>query len=180
MDYLTVPEIMMDKGLLEGVRALLEETEAEFVPPLHDREGTTQRNLSEGRSLDGRKGVESYFREMTSQRFVLAVKDGAVAGFLSYRKDEPMEIEGTARRVQYVSTIAVAHSMRCRGIGSMMYHTLICALGDEEPIVTRTWKTNHSHIRILARLGFRVYLEKDEGRTDADGISVSSLYFVKE
>lgn len=151
---------------------ILSRTEAEFIPPLHARNSTTQKDLSKVVFSDDEKAanVQAYFQSMLSQQFILALEEEHVVGFLSFRKNDG---------VYYVSTIAVEPQRRNRGIARGLYEELFQSIGLGETYTTRTWESNQFHGRLLDSLGFKVYMEKDEGRTDSDGRRLLSLYYIK-
>ena len=173
MRYEYQPVLERGNTLFQGVFALLKATEAEFVPPLHTRCSTTQKDLSKVQFTEDEKekNLQAYFEAMLAQQFILAVDDNQIVGFLSFRKGE---------KENYVSTIAVKPDVRCKGIGRGMYETLFSVIGESAVFTTRTWETNHEHCHILERLGFRIQKRIDEGRTDISGNPVSSLYYIKE
>ena len=164
------PHLTESSPWYKGVYDLLAQTEAEFVPPLHTRCSTTQRDLS-NRHFSSYDNLWAYFESMIAQQFIVAICDDEVSGFLSFRKD---------KEAFYVSTIAVEPDKRNQGIGRGLYEALFATIGQRKTFTTRTWTTNLYHRRILDALGFRIYLEKDEGRIDINGTQVPSLYYIKE
>ena len=183
MEYRYVTNISSGAILKSQVFQLLQETEGEFVPPLHVRSSTTQKELAGKRWLseeEKENNLEAYFREMSGQRFIVAQEGETVLGFLSFKPELPMEVDGRNLIANYISTIVVRPGERNKGIGSGMYRRLIEVMGESGFFVTRTWETNTFHQQILDRLGFRLLSRIDEGRKDADGTPVPSLYYIKE
>lgn len=170
MRYIYLPTLHPDDTFCKGVYELLKATEAEFVPPLHTRSSTTQKDLSTTQfSREG--NLRSYFDAMLSQQFIIAADGDEVVGFLSFRKGEDEN---------YISTIAVSPALRKQGIGRKMYESLLNTIGESATYTTRTWETNEYHQRILKRLGFRLMENKDDGRTDIFGRPVPSMYYIKD
>ena len=173
MRYIYFPVLHPEDAFYEGVFELLKATEAEFVPPLHARCSTTQKDLSHTSFSEDEKerNLRAYFDAMLSQQFIIAAEGDEVVGFLSFRKGE---------EENYISTIAVSPALRKHGIGRMMYESLFEVIGEKATYTTRTWETNEYHQRILKRLGFRLKERKDEGRTDISGRLVPSTYYIKD
>jgi ribosomal protein S18 acetylase RimI-like enzyme len=182
MEYRYIEELSVNESLLEGVFGLLKATESEFVPPLHARSSTTQKDLGRGGLTDRLKedNLRAYFGVMACQRFILALEGDSLQGFLSFRPDETMCIDGRVLTGHYISTISVHPGQRNKGIGTAMYRFLMKTMGEGCMYYTRTWETNTSHQAILIRLGFRLLAIVEEGRTAVDGTSVPSRYYMKD
>ena len=83
---------LQDKNdkLLADIYTLLEAGDKEFFPPLSCRSSTTQKNLSGNKqSTDG---IKNYFEEMIKQKILVAVEDGKVMGFVSYRENHTTDV----------------------------------------------------------------------------------------
>lgn len=173
MRYIYLPVLHLEDAFYEGVFELLKATEAEFLPPLHARSSTTQKDLSKTSFSEDEKerNLRAYFCAMLSQQFIIAAEGDEVIGFLSFRKSE---------KENYISTISVSPALRKQGIGRMMYESLFGIIGEKATYTTRTWETNEYHQRILKRLGFRLREIKYEGRTDISGRPVLSMYYIKD
>lgn len=73
---------MLPSDYDDGVMALLKETDGEFFPPLSTRTSTTQKNLV---TLENREpSLEPYFGSLKKQAVILATREDAVAGILSF------------------------------------------------------------------------------------------------
>lgn len=173
MRYVYLSALHPDNAFFRGVFELLKATESEFVPPLHTRSSTTQKDLSRTAFSEEEKerNLRAYFTGMRSQQFIIAAEGDEVMGFLSFRN-------GVEEK--YISTIAVRPELRRQGIGRRLYETLFEATGEKATYTTRTWETNEYHQRILSRLGFRLKERKYEGRTDINGRPVPSMYYIKD
>lgn len=136
------------------VRELLVETDDEFVPPLSSREGPTQtHSLDESVNDD----IEDYHERCMEQEFVVAVADGTVVGFLSFRTGYEIDALDGFVPSNYVSTIVVHPDHRREGLARRMYHTILTDVPEEvgDPYVTtRTWSENDGHRTLLEELGF--------------------------
>lgn len=172
MRYIYLPSFKPGDTFYQGVYEILRVTETEFVPPLHARCSTTQKDLSKTLFSEDEKerNLRAYFGSMLSQQFIIAAEGDEVIGFLSFRNGE---------KEKYISTIAVATKARKQGVAQGLYEALFDAIGDKETYSTRTWESNEYHQRILNKLGFRLKERKDEGRTDINGKPVPSLYYIK-
>lgn len=163
---------------------ILVDADKEFIPPLSSRNDTTQKKLIPQENSS--TVPESYFHEMLNQSFILCIEEGEeniadeasetgrVTGFLSYRRDHKLVIDGKEYISDYVSTIIVAPEVRNMGYTQKMYE----ALFEAEPgksYSTRTWSTNHAHIHILEKLGFELKLSIKDDR----GEGIDTVYYVK-
>ena len=151
---------------------LVKEADNEFVPPLSARGGTTQKNLSGERS----EGVpQEYFDVLTTQSFILCIKEFRVVGFMSYIPDYKLEASDTVNMTcDYISTIIVDPKFRNRGFTTGMYHKLF-ATRPGKLYATRTWSLNHTHISLLDKLGFTLILRLKDDR----GEGVDTVYYSK-
>lgn len=153
----------------EGVWRLLQSADREFVPHLSQRESTYQGDLSEGK--DSVSSVPAaYFEELKTQPFLLAVQNGQVAGFLSFRCGYvPPPLAGKVLSEDlslYITTIIVDRPFRRQGIARQLYHLLFSRFSEPGRMIsTRTWHTNRSHIGLLLDLGFQgpVTIPDDRG-----------------
>ena len=158
------------------VYELLKKCDSEFVPPLSQRESTTQGILT-GSGMDIQKEPLSYFQTLSCQSAILVVEQERVVGFMSYRGHYICEDVQDQVPTIYVSTIIVDPSHRGQGLTRRMYQKLM-ELAQERalPISTRTWSTNHAHINVLSRLGFYELLRIRDGR----GPGIDTVYFRKD
>lgn len=151
----------------EEIRDLLVATQAEFVPPLAGREGTTQtEGLADAEGAGAGTGdaatavddaIDDYYDQLIDQSFVLAFDGDEPVGFLSFRSGYATEEVGEFAPSNYVSTIAVAPDRRRSGHAREMYRTLFSELPEDlrQPYVTtRTWSTNENHLGLLSEFGF--------------------------
>ncbi len=157
-----------------GVWELLVEADNEFVPPLSERESSTQNSFtSEGSLISDKKPLE-YFDSIKKQSYLYAVMKDGLAGFMTYRKNYPMKISSGEITCNYISTIIVKKNLRNLGITKKMYSRIIEISGNS-PVATRTWSANHSHISILKRLGFTLCetIKNDRGE------GIDTVYFIR-
>ena len=147
-----------------------------FIPPLSSRKTTTDACLS-GLSEGDEKPV-AYLETMKEQSFVLALVDGHVRGFMSFRdyyENEALHLP--AGRTLYASTCIVDESLRGQGIMSKFYDYMIHDIKDPRPVAvaTRTWHTNAPHLRVLEKHGFELVKRLPNDR----GEGIDTVYFVK-
>lgn len=152
-----------NQGYLQEIRQLLIISDHEFIPPLSSRNSTTQSDLLPRE--EKKRLPEEYFQTIAKQSAVLAICDGKVVGFISFRTDYICEhINRQYLPNVYVTTIIVHPDFRHRGIAGIMYNKLIRHFS-KHYLFTRTWSTNLSHIRILHAYNFHehCYLDNDRG-----------------
>lgn len=157
----------------EGIWALICKIDGEFVPPLSARNSPTDVSLDgssgSGESAPDRPaGPVSYFNELLAQRSIIALEDGRLAGYLSYRSDYTVP-EVSARTNAYVSTVGVDPAARGHGVSRHLYLALFDRMSREAdiqayPVMTRTWSTNASHIAIITGFGFELVGRVEDGR----------------
>lgn len=158
------------------VYELLKKCDREFVPPLSDRESTTQSNLHAS-GADAHREPKRYFEQLCQQSVILAVNQKQVLGFMSFREKHICEDVRDGVETAYVTTIIVDPQHRGQGLTRQMYQSLMDhTRGAHLPISTRTWSTNHAHIKVLSRLGFREILRIRDGR----GPGIDTVYFRKD
>lgn len=151
----------------DSIRRLLVEADEEFVPPLSSRTSTTQtQGLDDDVELP--EGISKYFRGCMEQKFVIALKDERLIGFLTFRYNYEHEYLKEFNPSNYVSTVIVGKKFRGRGIATDLYRKL---LYDTPPnlklpfVTTRTWSGNDVHNHLLEELGFEEVsiVENDRG-----------------
>lgn len=137
----------------ESVWELLVAVDDEFVPSLSSRESTTTKNLT-SRATSG--GPIAYYRQILQQWTILASEGGGCVGFMSFIPHHREEALRDWIPCCYLSTLAVVHGGRRRGVAGRLYEALFASAEDlSDPYVaTRTWSTNHSHLALLQSLGF--------------------------
>lgn len=145
-----------------------------FVPPLNQRSGTTQQDLTPGGFADDLP--TAYFASLKQQNFLLMLDDGQLAGFLSFRTDYAADVLADRTPCAYVSTILVREESRRTGITTALYQELLKGTCHENAYVsTRTWSENRSHIGLLRKLGFDLTLCIPNDR----GEGIDTVYFRK-
>ena len=169
-------ESLYDTAYQLQVYELLKKCDQEFVPPLSQRTSTTQRVLGDSAS-DERGEPRSYFRQLCGQSAILAVEQGRVLGFMSYRERHVCEDVQDLVITIYVTTIIVDPPHRGQKLTQRMYQKLLdIAQRRDLPVSTRTWSTNDAHIKVLSRLGFYELLRIRDGR----GQGIDTVYFRKD
>ena len=169
----------LDEAQGEGVWQLLEKYGEDFVPPLSRRESTCQQGLQLEAS-SASHGPQAYFAEMRGQHFVLAMENGRVAGFLTFRYGHiPDILSSLAERDLlglYITTIIVDGAFRRQGLARGFYARLMALFPRERRLIsTRTWSSNISHISLLEKLGFAgpVRIPNDRGP------GIDTVYYYK-
>ena len=153
------------------IQQLLELADKEFIPPLSARSSTTQASLN---GSSGGNGIDAYFSAMENQPVIVALEDGVVAGFMAFKFDHICdEIKRTPN--VYASTCVVSPDHRGKGMMQKFYEEMI-RLFPQRPLCTRTWSTNASHLRVLAKLGFsQIACLKDHR-----GPGLDTVYYFRE
>ena len=158
-------------GCGKEIRQLLELADQEFIPPLSARTSTTQATLSDG---NGGNGIDAYYSAMENQPVIVALEDGAVAGFMAFKFDHTCA-EITRTPNVYASTCVVHPDHRGKGMMRKFYEEMI-RLYPDRPVCTRTWTTNVSHLHVLNKLGFsQIACLKDHR-----GPGLDTVYFWRE
>lgn len=158
-------------GYGKEIRQMLALADKEFIPPLSARSSTTQATLS-GNGYGN--GIDAYYAAMENQPVIIAMVDGAVAGFMAFKFDHTCdEIKRTPN--VYASTCVVDPAHRGKGMMRKFYEKMI-GLYPGRPICTRTWSTNVSHLHVLEKLGFsQIACLKDHR-----GPGLDTVYFWRE
>ncbi len=141
-----------------AIAELLTVVDHEFVPPLSSRDSTTTKTLAGGSGTgDGGPAQPpvAYLAAVLEQHALLAESAGALIGLMSFRVAHSEPLLADWSPCEYVSTVAVPPAARRQGIARRLYTELLGGTGASSPYVaTRTWSTNHSHLQLLAELGF--------------------------
>jgi acetyl esterase/lipase/predicted acetyltransferase len=174
-----IPEIIVADELSPSqkrdIRDIVIEVDKEFVPPLTERQGTTEKSSD----VDNSKAVSdcipyAYLDELLKQSFILVVDNNEVVGFLSYIKDYVLSIKDKQFLTDYISTIVVARKSRNKGLTQKMYNKLFTTRWGKI-YSTRTWSTNDSNIHILKKFEFNLI----ESIKDDSGQGVDTVYYAK-
>ncbi len=154
---------LKDPKLLADLRQMLILCDKEFVPPLSSRDSTTQMELSPVEAED--RVPEAYFKEISAQPAIIATKAGRLIAIMSFKHDYICEhISSDYAPNLYVTTVIVHPAHRHHGIAGRLYEKLLRQY-PRHYVLTRTWSTNLSHIRILLSIGFHEHccLRDDRG-----------------
>lgn len=165
-----------DSQFRSQVYELLKKCDKEFVPPLSQRNSTSQKRLV-GAALDREEAPKSYFLELCNQPVIICQAEGKLLGFMSFINNYTCQDVENATPGIYVTTIIVDPDHRGQSLTEKMYAELIeLATARGKHISTRTWSTNCAHITILARLGFYELLRIENGR----GEGIDTVYYRKD
>ena len=116
---------------------MLKRADGEFVPPLSSRSSTTQSSLVGNASTP--EGILLYFEEMKKQRLAVALENGELMAFMSYRENYLTDTVTEVPNV-YLSTLIVKPEGRGKGLTQIMYGELFKAYPDR---CVYTRKTAH-------------------------------------
>ena len=157
-------------SVYEGqVISLLEQADKEFIPPLSARGSTTQAQLTDMQSVSA--GVMDYYTTMSKQPIILAVSDHVCVGFMSFKVNYHC-LQTPAFPNLYASTCVVAPQARGQGLMKSFY-VKMAEIYPTHTIFTRTWHTNHAHIRVLEKLGFALIARLKDHR----GPGLDTVYY---
>lgn len=156
----------------KDIMALLVLTDHEFIPPLSARNDTTQKNLAPG--SPSTEVPIKYYETIIKQEFILAVSNDHIIGFMSYIPDHVVLDGAQSVIAHYITTVIVHPDFRGQGITEGFYRVLFSRFEDKS-ICTRTWSTNHAHLKILHRLGFTNILTLKNHR----GEGIDTVYYCK-
>jgi ribosomal protein S18 acetylase RimI-like enzyme len=139
-----------------AIAEVLTRVDHEFIPPLSSRDSTTTKDLAGGFDVERPVGPPvTYLASVLDQHAILALSAGTLVGLISFRTAHSELLLRNWSPCDYVSTVIVLPELRRRGIARGLYAALLGRTGMRSPYVaTRTWSTNHSHLNLLAELGF--------------------------
>lgn len=167
-------ETLIEPTLVDGVWKLLCRYDSEFIPPLSAREYTYQSDLTV--RSKAKQDPNRYFKILKEQSFLLAQDQGKVIGFMSFRPNYVYEDLSEQVETIYVTTVIVDEEYRGQGITTHLYAELEeIAKQRKQPIMTRTWSTNDSHIRILNKIRMQEVKRIENGR----GPGLDTIYYRK-
>lgn len=168
-------EKLMEPSLLDGVWKLLCRYDSEFIPPLSAREYTYQSDLTVRRATKQQE-PKQYFETLKKQSFLLAQDQDKVIGFMSFRPHYISQDLNDQVETIYVTTVIVDEAYRGQGITTLFYAELEEIVKQrKQPIMTRTWSTNESHIRVLNKIKMQEVKRIENGR----GPGLDTVYYRK-
>ena len=158
----------------ELVYQLCVKADTDFVPPLSARTDTIQK-FRDIPNVPNSNGPKIFFEEIKKEQFLFIINNGRIEGFMSFIKDYEMHAGDEIIVCDYITTIIIDSRNRNKGFTKKMYDAILNERKDRT-IGTRTWSTNHSHLHILDKLGFKlVHTDKDDR-----GVNIDSVYYVKK
>ena len=148
--------------------------DTDFVPPLSARTDTIQK-FKDIPNVPNSNGPKVFFEEIKKEQFIFIINDGKIEGFMSFIKDYELHLDDEIIICDYITTIIIDSKNRNKGYTKKMYDVILNERKGRN-IGTRTWSTNHSHLHILDKLGFKLV------RTDKDdrGKNIDSVYYLKK
>ena len=168
--------IMVDKLSEEQekiVWEIVKEADTDFVPPLSARADTVQK-FKDIPNVKGDKEPFNFFEEIKKETFIFIINNGKIEGFMSFIKDYDLRINENVVVCDYITTIIIDSNNRNKGYTKKMYDVILNER-KEKNIATRTWSTNHSHMHILDKLGFKL-VQRD---IDDRGVNIDTVYYLK-
>ena len=148
--------------------------DTDFVPPLSARTDTIQK-FKDIPNVPNSNGPKVFFEEIKKEQFIFIINEGKIEGFMSFIKDYELHLNDEIIICDYITTIIIDSKNRNKGYTKKMYDVILNERKGRN-IGTRTWSTNHSHLHILDKLGFKLV------RTDKDdrGKNIDSVYYLKK
>lgn len=163
----------LQKAYQDDVWELLCASDKEFIPPLSERNSTTQQTFTGVKAENS--GLLEYFQHMLEQEFILAIENDKVIGFISFIPDHNLNVEGKEYKCDYVSTLVVSGQHRGRGLAGKMYQALFENRAGKN-YATRTWSTNYAHLHLLKKMDFELIALIPNERGDG----IDTVYYFKE
>ena len=173
MEFLLLDEAQK-KSYGAQILDILRACDKDFVPPLSARFSTSDTTFSAETGVEN--GVNAYFEDMMRQHVLAAIEDGALLGFVTFATDLVNGVLGADTLPNlYICTLLLSPAARGRGVTAKMYAHLFDTLYPRVNLFTRTWSTNHAHMKILDRFGFDLIkrIENDRGE------GIDTVYFGK-
>ncbi|MBX3040182.1 MAG: GNAT family N-acetyltransferase [Bdellovibrionaceae bacterium] len=168
MGYEILPQPGFPLSLEDEISKLLKLVDHEFIPPLSSRNSTMQQVFNESDRIDD---MWFYHRQLRAQMNVFIVSEQKLAGLASFNFLLHIPDIGECA---YLTTIIIHPSHRAKGLGRILYEEVAKILRDRgatRRLVTRTWSTNHSHLPLLEKMGFReIHRLKDHRAPGIDSI----------
>lgn len=155
---------------------ILSACDRDFCPPLSERGGTAEKNLTGDNSHN--PGVTDYYRELMTQKNFLWKQGGRTIAFLSFRPEYKCPQLSRFPRVCYLTTLCLLKEFRGKGLSVRIYREVLQYLRSRYPDATpalRTWSTNGAQIHLMEKLHFEqvAVLQNDRGP------GVDTVYFAK-
>ena len=155
---------------------ILSACDQDFCPPLSERGGTAEKNLTGGSSHN--PGVTDYYRELMTQKNFLWKQGGRTIAFMSFRPEYQCPQLSRFPRVCYLTTLCLLKEFRGKGLSVRIYREVLQYLRSRYPDATpalRTWSTNGAQIHLMEKLHFEqvAVLRNDRGN------GVDTVYFAK-
>lgn len=170
-----------DELLRSQIREIIGVCDREFVPPLSQRDSTTNQPQRTGRDDQIRADEPNvYFDYLLRQPVVAIFSQKKMAGFLSYVANySSPELAGRTPSI-HITTICIRPEFRGRNLSTQLYENLMANQSDRasgtQYISTRTWSTNCAHMRVLEKLGFEIVTRIKDARGDG----IDTLYFSRQ
>lgn len=169
-------EKLKKEQILDQIKELVRLCDNEFLPPLSYRDSSIQQNFNIETVSGANTSIDSYFKAISTQSFILAVKENKVVGFMTFKHNYQNSIIGEEYQPNiYITTIITHPDFRNSGIATQFYNRLIKKY-KSRLIFTRTWSTNRNHIAVLNGKGFHEFARIDDDR----GENIDTVYFCRE
>ena len=172
----------INKQQENAVWDILKRKDKDFVPPLSARDdsiediGYNQEKPEKTEKIGKiQEGPIGFFEDIKKDSFLFIIDNGKIEGFLSYKKDYPLEVDQGTIICDYITTILIDSHCRNKGYTKKMYNIILDERKDKH-LATRTWSTNFAHVHIVGTLGFKLAHRIINDR----GPNIDTVYFLKE
>jgi len=173
LEYLGVPEKKED---LDAIFELLCACDQDFVPPLSQRESSTQKGFAENA---GEAKPYRYFEVMRQQHFTAARdENGKMVAFLTFKPRYTCAELAEYGENNYMTTACVFPEHRGHRLVTQLYDIVESGLPEDmqtDYVTTRTWSTNAAQMHAFPKRGYQVVATLPDDR----GPGVDTVYFVK-
>jgi ribosomal protein S18 acetylase RimI-like enzyme len=177
----SIADPMSDKAV--AIKRLLIKHDNDFVPPLSFREDAT-RAIADMKLHE--TDIVPYFETILAQKNIIALHDNKIIAFLSFQHNyenhfpfSTVAKEGDV--INYISTIIVEKEFRRLLVANRLYEFIEHSLPNDmssQCVSTRTWSTNESHIKLLAKRDYELTCTMHKDRRTSVGL-LDSIYFCK-
>lgn len=170
-------DTITDENEREQIRTLLHLCDRDFIPPLSNRNSTSQTDWS---TTEGKTdGIAEYLENICAQHVVLWKENGVVQSFMTWKDHFNCEHLKDWPDSCYLTTLCVHPAFRGQGISEVMYTEAEKDIEQKFPgtsVTLRTWSTNRAQEHILEKRGYSLVKRLPDDR----GEGVDTVYFVKK
>jgi len=178
----------INKGntVADDIHKLMVLCDDEFKPRLSKRTDAV-RALSAQIGDAHPMNIEPYFEIILQQKNIIAIVDGNIGSFMSFKHDfdKPYYFPAVLREgdsINYITTICTHPDFRGKKLATQLYDYIEKSLSNDvraNCVATRTWNTNIGHIGLLQKRGYKLTCTLHEDRKDDDGTVLDTVYYCK-